>query len=418
MPIFDNINATHSSGVAPSVTQYYERTLIENARKNLVHCRDLQRRALPRNNGRTVNFRRMTPFEPITTPLKEGVTPDGQTLTMTSVTATVKPYGRHVELTDEMDWALLDNIHKETAELLSNQAVESIDKVAADALSSGLNVIYVDAENGSNTGRAAITAQDRLTHDAVKRAVRILEKNNAKRFPDGFYHAIIDPQTKYDLTADALFTSTSQYQDKSKVEKYELGTIYGVKFFETTQAKTFGREEYLYGTINELPVQEADVAGKTLTVEAIAVSEKEEELEFYAREMAGRMVQIFDASANACFPAVVDRVEKRDGKLIHRMRYLGDEKWTFAAGDKIMACAGGEGGYEVHSTVVYGRDAAGCVELDGSGGNVEIIIKPNGSSGALDPLNQRGTIAWKVRGFCATILQDAYIVRIEHGVTG
>ena len=41
----------------------------------------------------------------------------------------------------------------------------------------------------------------------------------------------------------------------------------------------------------------------------------------------------------------------------------------------------------------------------------------SGSAGAADPLDQRGTIGWKVRGYTATILQDAYIVRLEHSVT-
>jgi N4-gp56 family major capsid protein len=66
---------------------------------------------------------------------------------------------------------------------------------------------------------------------------------------------------------------------------------------------------------------------------------------------------------------------------------------------------------------VYGQDAFGTVELGGNGKNVEIIIKPVGSSGALDPLNQRGTIGWKVKGFCSVILQDDFIIRIESGAT-
>ncbi len=46
-----------------------------------------------------------------------------------------------------------------------------------------------------------------------------------------------------------------------------------------------------------------------------------------------------------------------------------------------------------------------------------MIIKPVGSSGKEDPLNQFSTIGWKIKGYTATILQDAFIVRIEHGVS-
>ena len=83
----------------------------------------------------------------------------------------------------------------------------------------------------------------------------------------------------------------------------------------------------------------------------------------------------------------------------------------------IVPTGGGASGATVFSTIVYGMDALGEVSLDGNGKNVQIIMNPPGSSGALDPLNQRGTVAWKVKGFGAAILNDDYIVRIESGAT-
>lgn len=417
MAVFDNMNATYSPGVAPSIIEYYERGLLKTFEANLVHTRDMQKRTLPRNNGNTVNFRRMVPFEPITTPLKEGVTPEGQTLSMTKMSATIKPYGRHVELTDEMDWKTLDNMHKETSDLLSRQAAESIDLIAANALNAGSNVIYVDKENGTNTSRSAITSADTLTHDVIKRAVRTLEKNKAKRFSDGYFHAIIDPETKFDLTSDPMFVDVAKYQDKSKAEKYELGTIYGVKFYESPLSKKFSAGETLYEDKTEYALASGSAATKKLTIAATAVGSDEATKYNCARALAGKLVQIYDASESAYFPALIDRADMRGSVMEIELRWLGSTTWSYAAGDKIVATGAGASGYTVHSTVIYGVDAAGCVELDGNGKNVQIIPKPVGSSGALDPLNQRGTIAWKVKGFCATILQDAYIVRIEHGVT-
>ena len=89
MPVFDNLNMTTSPGVAPSVIQYYERTLLRNMQPEMLHNRDAQRRTLPMNNGKRVVFRRFTPFGAITTPLAEGVTPKGQTLRETAFTAMV-----------------------------------------------------------------------------------------------------------------------------------------------------------------------------------------------------------------------------------------------------------------------------------------------------------------------------------------
>ena len=85
MAIFDNLNLTTSQGVAPGVVDYYERTLIENVRPEMVHGRDAQKRLLPEHNGKHVQFRRMIPYEACTEPLKEGVTPDGQEIRQCAV---------------------------------------------------------------------------------------------------------------------------------------------------------------------------------------------------------------------------------------------------------------------------------------------------------------------------------------------
>jgi N4-gp56 family major capsid protein len=72
----------------------------------------------------------------------------------------------------------------------------------------------------------------------------------------------------------------------------------------------------------------------------------------------------------------------------------------------------------VHSTLIYGQHAFGIVKLGGRGNpNIQTIIHAPGSSGSDDPLNQRGTIAWKVKHFCAAIIQDDFIVRLEHAVS-
>lgn len=408
MAVMDNLNYTSNPGVAPGIIQYYEKQLLENAKKELVHCKDLQKRTLPANNGKRVQFRKMTPFAPITDPLKEGVTPDGQTLAQTQITATVKPYGRHVEMTDEMQWVHLDNLHREASKLLSDQAAESIDAVAREALHSGLNVQYANGKSG----RSALAAADILTYEEIKKAVRTLKKMHAKRFSDGCYHAIVGPDTVYDLTSDPMWVDVTKYQDKEKVELYELGKIYGVKFYESTEAKVFAPEAYLFGNIASVALAGGSAADKTLTVAATTVSsgKNPQDIEYYIRAMTGKMVYI-----KGSIPCVIDRIDMQGANLVHTLRWIGDASYTYASGDTIKPAP--TTATPVHSTLIYGQDFAGCVELEGNGKNVQIIVKAPGSSGALDPLEQRGTIAWKVKGFCATILQDGYGVRIEHGVS-
>lgn len=398
MALFDNLNMTTSPGVAPGVVDYYERTLLENMSPEMVHGRDAQKRNLPEHNGKHVQFRRMVPYEASIEPLKEGVTPAGQEIKQTAFTAMVKPYGRHVELTDELNFYQLDDMHSEVAKLLSDQAALSLDTVCRDALCAGMNVQYA----GGKTARNAITATDKLTVAEIKKAVRTLRRANCKPFEDGFYHAIVHPDSIYDLTSDDQWVDVAKYQDKSKIERYELGTLYKVKFFESTNAMKFKAETYLFGSTASLTVSGADVDNRTMTYTGTMTEDD-------ARALTGKMVD--GSTGNSTAPMCIERVDVANKKITFR--------WmpSIAADVTTLQPSGTASGVDVYGTVVYGQNAYGSIELGGNGGAVKILINPPGSAGASDPLAQRSTIAWKVKGFCCTILQDAFIVRIEHGAT-
>lgn len=71
---------------------------------------------------------------------------------------------------------------------------------------------------------------------------------------------------------------------------------------------------------------------------------------------------------------------------------------------------------KVHKAVIYGRHAYGVTSVEKGEGKASIIIKPLGSSGTADPLNQRSTIGWKMF-FVAKRLNELAICRIETGAT-
>lgn len=77
---------------------------------------------------------------------------------------------------------------------------------------------------------------------------------------------------------------------------------------------------------------------------------------------------------------------------------------------KVFAAAGAAG-VDVYSTLVFGKDAYGVVSLRGQK-NIQTIVKPLGSSGTADPLNQRASVGW-VAWTVAKILNDNWMVRIE-----
>ena len=76
--------------------------------------------------------------------------------------------------------------------------------------------------------------------------------------------------------------------------------------------------------------------------------------------------------------------------------------------------AGGLSGADVYGTVIFGRNAMGITRISGT--SLINIVEPLGSAGANDPLHQRATSGWKLT-FIGKILQQPWIIRVEHGAT-
>lgn len=412
MGVYDNMNYSYDAGIAPSLLEsYLQRRALKNVEPNLGYLNDAQMIEQPKNNGKHVKFFRYTELPPITKPLYEGVTPEGQKLTETAFTVMTKPYGGYMPYTDELDLFHVDSKTEAISDRLNRQAQLSIDTVGRDQIMAGLNVMYP----GTVTSRAALTKANVMTYAVVKRVVRSLKKKGAQPFPDGYYHAKIDHDTYFDLTQDSHWIDVAKYQNDTRVQKYELGTIYKVKFFEVDNGKIFANETYLYGTKTSLTATAFSAATRTMTV-SDTISEDE------ARELTGKMVYVQytkgSPSVDYVTPMCIERVYAGDKKIVFRWVPAVTTDWTTNNSLCIVPSGGASGGDEVHASIIYGQDAFGLVKLGGKGKpNIRIIVKPLGSSGSEDPLDQRGTIGWKVPHFACAVIQDDFIVRIEHGVS-
>lgn len=74
-----------------------------------------------------------------------------------------------------------------------------------------------------------------------------------------------------------------------------------------------------------------------------------------------------------------------------------------------------EGTVNVHCAMIIGKDAYGVPDVEGSA-KPENIVKPFGSAGTADPLNQRATSGWKAL-FGTKRLDESCMVRIECATT-
>ena len=78
-----NLNTTAT--MPDEIKTYYDDYLIDCSLPKLVHDQFGQKRPIPAGRGKTIEFRKVSPLPVSTTPLTEGVTPEGQKLTISGI---------------------------------------------------------------------------------------------------------------------------------------------------------------------------------------------------------------------------------------------------------------------------------------------------------------------------------------------
>ena len=269
---------------------------------------------------------------------------------------------------------------------LNRQAALSIDTVGRDAICAGMNVMFP----GTIAARGSITSSDIINYTMVKKAVRNLKKKGAQPFADGFFHSKISHETYYDLSGDSHWIAVAQYQNDTRVQRFELGTIYKVKFFEVDNAKVFTTESYLYGTQADL-----DAYGANYDRNERSMIIQNTMTEDVARELTGKLVYVQYSSTYKtlmCIERIYPSGTANKTKVVFRWQpdATTTNNWTQTNSCKIVPTGGGNS-CDVHASIIYGQNAFGCVKLGGKGKpNIRIIVKPLGSSGTDDPLNISG----------------------------
>lgn len=230
-------NTVGSNDLSPEMKTFYDKALLKFAKPNLVHDQFAQKRNIPKNGGKTIEFRRYSQLPKALTPLEEGVTPTGQNLNVTTVNATVAQYGGYITLSDVLLLTAIDNNLMEAIELLGDQAGRTLDTITREVLVSGTNVLYA---GGTVNARTGLTSAMKLTVMDIKKAVRELKIGLAKKI-NGSYVAIIHPDCVFDLENDDEWINASQYAGSTQIFEGEIGKLYGVRFVESTEAKIWAK---------------------------------------------------------------------------------------------------------------------------------------------------------------------------------
>lgn len=235
-PTHLNTQLTTTSGVAPLFAPTVNRYVINNAKENLVFSQFGQQVKVPKGKTKTIHFDKCAPLAISTTALTEGVTPEGDSLSVTRITVTPQQYGKYITTSDQFEFFKQDPAPGvlRIADKLSDNSGETMDKLTKAALDEGTNEQYA----GGKATKDGITSTDKLTVDELRKAVRTLQRNKAERI-DGSYICIIDADMQYDIQDDPKWEKVKEYDPKD-LYAGEIGRLYGVRFVVSTQDLTAG----------------------------------------------------------------------------------------------------------------------------------------------------------------------------------
>lgn len=387
--------------------EYYDKKLLETAKTRLVYGLFGQKRSIPKNGGKSVEFRRWDLFTPsaVTLELTEGQTPASQALSQSKVEATVKQYGSFIETSDFLDMTAFDPIQNDASELLGDQIGRTIDWVTRDAMISGASAHHC----GGRTSMLTITANDKLTVAEVRKAAKTLEKAKAPRFTDGgsgeHYICIVDPDAAYDLMGDSDWKTPAQYVDTQKVYKGELGEMYGVKFVKSTEG--YVSEQSVLNAVNANVTSGHDFVLKTTPTAA--------EVAYLSTPGNKIKVGALELTLDATTPYTSGTKTVKVTETLADANALTKDDIVYS--EDAGACDGStKAAVPVHHSLIFGKDAYGIIDIAGSG-SMRIITKPQGSSGTDDPLDQRATVAAKVDAYAAKVLNSLWIIDMMHAVS-
>ncbi|MBQ8504550.1 MAG: N4-gp56 family major capsid protein [Clostridia bacterium] len=305
-----NVQATTSEGLSAENKTFYDKRLLQTAQPNLVHLQFGRKTSIPKNGGKTIEYRMYSSFPKALTPLTEGVTPDGVPMQVAVITKTLEEFGAYTTLTDVLDLTAIDNNILQATEKHGDSMALTLDTIVRNELNTTPNVVYASKDGVQATLRSELTAEHKITYADVAKMATFLKRNNTPTI-DGSYIMIIHPDVALDIMTDEKWIDVQKYKNPEKIYDGEIGKLHKFRFIESTEAAV----------------------------------------------------------------------------------YTGDE--------------GGAGGLAIYSCICLGKEAYDVIDVEGAG--AEIIVKPAGSSGTADPINQRSTVGWKIPMFGAKITIPQYI---------
>ena len=322
-----------------------------------------------------LTMRRWAPLQAHIVPLAEGVPPKSDKGSVEKYELAAYQYGRYMEFTDKVDFTVVDPVVAHYSKEYSIVAIETLDLLAQKELLRVSQKFYA----GLAINIAAMKIATAKPKIADLRLIGLsFKKQLVKPRSNGRYHVICSPEFVYDMLDDDYVQNYMKINQTTST-LYENGTLipmFGFEFYEVMNCPDSG--VYTNGGGKKVqPIYTKYTAGLTRPSDAHAFTAEEADTAGY----------------------VYDLLVEAEGTYGSADGYVNDRRTGFAAsyipGQATWTIPAGWHALKIQHTLILGKDALLRTGLAGED-NAKMYVKPLGSTGVLDPIDQRQSIGFKI----------------------
>ena len=353
----------HGYSIRPEL--FYDKQLLDTIRLDESHFvfYRLANTTPIQGNAEKLQIRRWAPLQAHTEPLAEGVPPFSDKGSMESYEIGTFSYGRYMEFTDKVNFETIDPVIAHYTKEYAIVAMETLDLLAREALTTVAQAAFANSKaNFESLEIGDVPTLNDLRIIALSMKKQLVKPRNGNR-----YHVIGTPDFFFDMISDPLVEKYMTINQSTKGFYDDMGPIpamFGLEFYETMHIDDSGE----YTTADETYLRVFKNNGGSYEYQNLTAT-------------AARV----EAEDNYV----------RDSRTGMKASYIpGLTKWNIPEGFNEL---------KVHRIFVLGADCLTRTEIAGQG-NAKMYVKPLGSAGVLDPIDQRQSIGFKINsvGFGST----------------
>jgi N4-gp56 family major capsid protein len=335
--------------------------------------------------------RRWAPLRAHIVPLAEGVPPMSDKGSVEKYELEADQYGRYMEFTDKVDFKVVDPVIAHYSKEYSIVAIETLDLLAQHTMLTVSQKFFA----GAAANYSALRPWSKPSIADLRLIGLSLKKQLVKPRSNGKFHVLVSPEFTYDMLDDEYVqnymkinqTTAHMYDDEVLVP------LFGFEFHEVMNCPTtcaYKKADGKYYMTVFKYIEEGDTAQgeKATSPDGKTVIDYNE----------------VEIPAESAAIAAGYETDKRTGQAASYIPAHTD----YDAAARTMYAAAQEQDADIHllqmqHTLVIGKDALVKTGIAGEG-NAKMYVKPLGSTGVLDPIDQRQSIGFKINnvGFGST----------------